>query len=386
MLVQGRRILIAGSASESCDPNLLAYAHNLVASVVQNLAAEGALFDVMVGKEPRISEAKGRLPQVFDWTIIETLCDMVKAGKLTAKPGAKLLATTVTSKTQAQIPEDRRSIWESLMTQDYIGILPGQHRWSSGAIRRSIIASHADILITLGGGEGVEHYASIFMSLSKPVIPLDLKIGSSSNDGSGGSLRILDRLMSNPRDFFPQTEPETLCASIDSISTRNGTKKTEDVATAILRLLHVIAPPSAFYVRLLDQKELDFYNVEHFFRNVVDPFVRSLDYQPVQMGRTPATRPMLDAQIFSGIHESTLVIADITGGRPNCLIELGYALALGRQLIVTAKKGTGPPFDIQSLDRFIWDPKVPETVTSSELTTHWTRVRARPPIVTPRGL
>jgi hypothetical protein len=41
-------------------------------------------------------------------------------------------------------------------------------------------------MIGISGGQGVEQAAIEFSTHGKPVIPLDLNMGSSSNDGSGG--------------------------------------------------------------------------------------------------------------------------------------------------------------------------------------------------------
>ena len=258
-------------------------------------------------------------------------------------------------------------IWNDLITRGCLAVLPGEWNWFSGAVRRALLASHADVLITLGGGEGVEHYGSLFQARSKPVIPLDLQIGSSSNDGRGGSLRILDRVRSDPRLFFPLLAPDTVNAHLESLATRQGLTTATEIADGVIRFLRTISPPTAFYVRLLNSETSEFDAVEQFFRTVVDPFVCRLDYTPVQMGRTPASKPFLNVEIFTRIHESTLVIADLIGMRPNCLVELGYALALGRQVVVSAMKGTDMPFDIQSVDQFIWDPEASDDSTLVKL-------------------
>ncbi len=42
----------------------------------------------------------------------------------------------------------------------------------------------------------------------------------------------------------------------------------------------------------------------------------------------------IEADIFENIQNSTLIIADMTEHRPNCYLELGYAMALGKRIIL----------------------------------------------------
>jgi hypothetical protein len=51
-----------------------------------------------------------------------------------------------------------------------------------------------------------------------------------------------------------------------------------------------------------------------------------------------------------------MALADITGQRPNCFIELGYALGRGPRVIVTARQGAPLPFDQQAIPCFFWNP------------------------------
>jgi hypothetical protein len=54
-------------------------------------------------------------------------------------------------------------------------------------------------------------------------------------------------------------------------------------------------------------------------------------------------------RIVSGIQRATFVIADATIPTLNVYYELGYAEALGKQVIVVAKEGTELPFDTRDI-------------------------------------
>jgi hypothetical protein len=47
-------------------------------------------------------------------------------------------------------------------------------------------------------------------------------------------------------------------------------------------------------------------------------------------------------------------VVDLTGVRPNCMMELGYALARRRRVVISAKKGTTLPFDEDKLPTYLW--------------------------------
>jgi len=63
--------------------------------------------------------------------------------------------------------------------------------WTAGALQRQALAQLGEILIALSGGQGVEHLAIEYSTSGKPVVPLDLQLGASSRDGSGGAARLL---------------------------------------------------------------------------------------------------------------------------------------------------------------------------------------------------
>jgi hypothetical protein len=60
-------------------------------------------------------------------------------------------------------------------------------------------------------------------------------------------------------------------------------------------------------------------------------------------------------RIERGIRRSAFVIADVSESSPNVFFEIGYAKALGKEVIVTARKGTQLPFDIADFPTILWE-------------------------------
>ena len=90
----------------------------------------------------------------------------------------------------------------------------------------------------------------------------------------------------------------------------------------------------------------------------VEPSIRRLRhwaFMPHEVGRGDPLAAFLNVEIFEGIHRAGLVVVDLTGNRPNCLMELGYALARERRLVLSAERGTQLAFDPDKLRVFFWD-------------------------------
>lgn len=52
-------------------------------------------------------------------------------------------------------------------------------------------------------------------------------------------------------------------------------------------------------------------------------------------------------KLIEMIHDSTIIVADLTHERPNVYFELGYARGIGKTVITTARDGTPLHFDVR---------------------------------------
>lgn len=78
---------------------------------------------------------------------------------------------------------------------------------------------------------------------------------------------------------------------------------------------------------------------------------------------------LLVAEIISFIEEAELIVADLTHERPNCYLEVGYVLGVGKltQLVLTARRDHDPEspvhrpggprvhFDLAGFDILFWE-------------------------------
>lgn len=386
MKLEGRRILIIGSASEDCDEARLAYAHNLVQELTVALALKRATFTVPFGKEPFLKGRTDGPSIIFDWSVASTLADLLKSGKIQPNgPQGNLIATVASNKGGPPIiPNSRQNICEELQNSSAVQtefLAPG---WSAGALQRQILARISDIMIGISGGQGVEHAAVEFSTRGKPIVPLDLSLGCSSNDGSGGSSKLFRSALTRPDDFITVVPPASAADLLNQTRTSDGAKTERKIVEAIIKLLEALTPPQAFYVRLMNDKLPDYPKVEQFFRQTVDRAVEEMGFHPYQVNIEDVTKPWINQAIFDSLHHSGVVIADITGLRPNCFAELGYGFGNGQKVILTADKDTESPFDIAPIETFIWNEKEDPIEQLRRFKDHWKRNINRPRLVTPK--
>jgi hypothetical protein len=367
--IRGCRVHLSGSASAAAADALVCQAHELVQVLVPRILEMGGGIVVGAGKEPRGREGGPAL--IFDWTALEAAMAAL-ASCANAWPSPESSIVVVTSERSAsEIPEDRKPLWESLLRSGHVRherILPGAR---SGALLRDRQAAFGDVLLTIGGGTGVEHLAGLYLDRCRPVIPLDLPLGASREDGLGGSERLVRQALACPSEFIEVAAGVDPGAMLALTSSDNGRRQTRDIAENLARVLENLNVRKAFFVRLMNREHEEFASVDHFFRNVVDPVVAEANYQRVDLSADQGREAFLNVEVFKSLHYASLAVVDLTGLRPNCLAELGYALGRPLPTLVTCKRGTVVPFDPSALSRYEWEETKDDTQRREEFRLFW---------------
>jgi len=345
---------------------------------------------VLKAQQPHL-DALDSLPALRRWR--DAMIDLNRARRgmgglrlrAGAAAGAQFHGAVVVSseKAESEIPDDRRPLYDELLRSGRVqieSIMPGSR---AAALLRRRQAVFGDALVILGGGTGVEHSADLYLSRRKPVVPFDLALGASRDDGTGGALRLAKRARAEPNRFlrFGPAFAATEGAALAEIATRAGAIPATDIADRAIALLGKIARPNAFYVRLLNAKHPKFAPVESFFRNVVDPVVEEAGMSRVEIGTDKSDHAFMNAAIFESLHFASLAIVDVTGERPNCFIELGYALGNANRVLVTAEEGTKLPFDQEMIPCHFWNASSPFSDSKNVLVEFWKKNINRPSIV-----
>lgn len=378
----GRRIHISGSIVNNtalAAPADVIAARELVAALVRALMKRGANFVVPVDAEPLREDG---LPKCFDWLVWKTIKET-----LALRPGGvpgPLAVAVQHHKNEDQIPSTYVDLWDELRSSSLLSI-ENAAQWDMNAKRMETQARYGDILITLGGTEGVLYLANLYHDAGKPVVPLNLPL--CPEDTGSRRLYSFGMASSNSRRLFQIAQGGNSHDWINRIRFP-ARQSVVDRIEVLVELLESLEGPTAFAVRLLNEDHEEYRAVQDFFDTVVEPvMVGELGYRlTVIDGRQAYDRARIDDEIFAKLHRASAVVADITGSRPNCFLELGYALGRALPTIVTARAGSATPFDITTFAGLHWKIDGTAEDRRREFRTHWQAVRNRPPLVSAEGL
>ena len=379
----GRRVHIAGSVPDDlgvAPTEELKAAREFVAALVTALMRKGTTFVVPVDADKL--RAGDNLPITFDWLIWETLANSL-ARRPTGAPNPLAVAVQH-HKSEDQVPADKCDLWDGLRGSELVSIDNASH-WNMNSKRMEMQALRGDILITIGGGEGVLFLANLYHLAGKPVIPLNCTLCPSDT----GSRKLFNQaLISQQTVRFFRTTGQT--SPHDWINRINFSRRHDVSArvSTLVELLESLERPTVFAVRLLNAKAAEFQSVEDYFTGVVQHVVeqefgytlRAVD------GIQTNEFPRIDDEIFNKLHHSAVVVADLTGMRPNCLIELGYALGRSIPTMMTAQAGTEFPFDVKTFAGLPWDPGTTLEQRRQAFRGYWAANIRRPALVTPEPL
>jgi hypothetical protein len=384
----GRRVHIAGSIVT--DPNVattedVSQARTFVEGLTAELVKAGATFVVPIDDEkPRPCDD---LPICFDWLIQKTIFDNLihRPREATALNGSPLIVAVQHYKSEAQIPAQYADLWDRLRGSDHVYV-ENANQWDMNSKRLELQALHGDILITLGGSEGVLFLANLYHDAGKPVVPLSFPITGDDK----GSRRLFNLALTRQYSerFFRTEDGSPAHGYINRINFVSR----HDIAHrigAVMELLKALERPTVFGVRLLNPKHEKYSSVEDYFEGVVKPVVEFLGFKLVIVdGRKSSEESIINLEIFTKLHRSNVVIADMTGERPNNFIELGYALGRGHRVMVTAEEGTRNPFDIEPVPTHFWKPSSSAALTERKdaLLEYWRANATRRRIVEPDPL
>src|SRR6185312_14352518 len=176
----GRRIHIAGSISSELTQAAseeVRRAREFVQTLLIDLLRKGATFVIPVDAEK--TRAADSLPICFDWLMWDSIYKNL-ACRPAGAPGPLIIAVKH-HKNEEQVPEEFAHLWDALRGSDLIQIESAAH-WNMNSKRMETQARYGDILVALGGGEGVLFLANLYHDAGKPVIPLNFRLAPENTE------------------------------------------------------------------------------------------------------------------------------------------------------------------------------------------------------------
>jgi hypothetical protein len=109
----------------------------------------------------------------------------------------------------------------------------------------------------------------------------------------------------------------------------------------------LVAPRSVFTIMSFKRE----------FRDVYATYRESCSRFKFEAERTDESSSLerIIPRVETGLRRSAFVIADVTEWSPNVFYEVGFARALGKDVIMTARKGTQLPFDVGDIPTIFWE-------------------------------
>jgi len=191
----------------------------------------------------------------------------------------------------------------------------------------------ADATIFLAGSEGTYWSKNWAQFARKPIV------GVPRFGGAGETIYLQE--LKRLREISPEiaSDYETLNSLSDDIA---------DFAIEVVRLVERLVIPGSVFTIMSFKRE--YRDVFATCRDVCLEF----KFEAERTDESPSLERILP-RIETGIRNSAFVIADVSDLSPNVFYELGYAKALGKQVILTAKRGTPLPFDIGDIPAIFWE-------------------------------
>jgi hypothetical protein len=201
----------------------------------------------------------------------------------------------------------------------------------------------ANVVILLGGWDGTHYAASWARLANKPLVPVatfGLAAAEIFDDEMANFERryasrlTLDEFQTLNR-LLPDFQPDTIEAFA------------KDVVALAERL---ITPTEAFVIMSFAEKG-DLRDAYNTFLRVC----REKGFTAFKVDNHLDAKQRIVPSIMNAIRRAAFIIADVSEPRPNVYYELGFAQALGKDVVTTAREGTQLPFDIFDVPTLYWD-------------------------------
>ena len=230
--MDGKYIWISGSASRSCPDDKLQPAIQFVESFTEEVLRQGGGIVVLAGGEESTKNEQGT-PSIFDWVALR---EVERYAESTIKPPRCYAFIVMSDEGQeSKIDKINLKLLRNLEQRGVIEPYYIRRELFTGGAYREKMAGISDAMLALGGGKGTYSAGLLMIDSDKPVLPIDLHLGSIVEDGEG-AVALYRKMMSDPVGFFPRTHSDAR-SRIGLLSLNRGVNKVEAVAQTAAEIL-----------------------------------------------------------------------------------------------------------------------------------------------------
>ena len=230
--MKGKFVLVSGSASYSCPQTKLGTALEFLRCFTREVLIRGGGLVVLGSDEDSTKDDHGT-PHIFDWIVLR---EVEEYSETTTEP-PRLYAFIVMSEeaVEAKISDANLRLLKNLEQRNVVELhYLRREKFTGGEYRKAQVQS-ADAMLAIGGGKGTYSAGIDMTDIGKPVLPLDLRIGSFSNDGDG-AVALHRELMLTPSRFFFNTHRDTM-NKIGLVNLNRGINQAATAARAAVEMI-----------------------------------------------------------------------------------------------------------------------------------------------------
>ena len=225
-------ILITGSASRSCPKDKLDAAVEFVRSFTEETLSRGGGIVVLAGGEESTKSEQGT-PCIFDWVALR---EVGRYAEITTKPSRPYARIVMSDEApESKIDDANLQLLRNLEQRNIVERFHIRREVYTGGQYREVMTQTADAMVALGGGKGTYSAGTMMTGIGKPVLPVDLPLGSIVEDGEG-AVALHREMVSNPERFFPNTS-KTLKNKLGLLSLDRGINEPGTAAQAAAEML-----------------------------------------------------------------------------------------------------------------------------------------------------
>ena len=199
----------------------------------------------------------------------------------------------------------------------------------------------ADFVVIVGGWNGTHFAATWARIANKPLLPVATF--------GGAAKEIYNEELDRSRRNGNLTDEEFQV--LNSVVDEEDKEGLQAYAERIVALAEQAALSKEVFVVMSFEQRPELVDAFNTFKRVCEKHnlkaIKIDNHLDVKMNIVPS--------IFSRIRSSAFVIAELSAAKPNVYYEIGYARALGKAVIHTAKEGTPLPFDVFDIPTLFYD-------------------------------